>query len=169
MKRLLLIAFGLATLGLQAFGQRYAYVDTEYILGELETYKAAQEELDELSAKWQKTVEAKYAEIDRLWKAYQAEKILLSEEMRQKREQEIVDKEKEAKEYQKKKFGVEGELFQKRQELIKPIQDDVYDAIKYVAERGSYAVIFDKASSSNILYANPKYDKSDEVLRRVKD
>lgn len=147
-----------------AKAQKYAYVDTEYILQNIPDYKSAQGQIDNLSTQWQKEIEAKYAEIDKLYKAFQAEQILLTEEMKRKRENEIIAKEKEVKELQKARFGVDGELFKKRQELIKPIQDKVYNAIKALAEKGSYAVIFDKSSGASLLYTNPKFDKSDEIL-----
>ncbi|HEY1040927.1 MAG TPA: OmpH family outer membrane protein, partial [Bacteroidia bacterium] len=121
-------------------------------------------ELDRLSADWQKEIELKYAEIDKLYKAYQAEQILLTDEMKKKRENEIVNREAEAKELQKAKFGVDGELFKKRMELIKPIQDKVYNAVKAVADKAGLAVIFDKNSDLTILYSNPKFDKSEAVL-----
>jgi outer membrane protein len=147
-----------------SFAQKFAYVDTEYILGQIPEYKAAQAELDKTSIQWQKEIEAKYAEIDKMYKAYQAEQILLTEDMKKKRESDIVAKEKEAKELQKLRFGVDGELFKKRQELVKPIQDKVYNAIKAMAEKGAYSVIFDKSSDLTMLYTNSKLDKSDDVL-----
>lgn len=167
MIRFLILLFLLTTsaAGLQA--QRYAYVDTEYILSNLDAYKNAQKELDRVSQMWQKEIEERYESIDRLYKAYQAEKVLLTPDMRKEREDEIVRKEKEAKDLQRQRFGVEGDLFMKRQELIQPVQDDVYNAIKEVAQGGGFSVIFDKASQSNILYADPRYDKSDRVLTRL--
>lgn len=144
--------------------QKYAYVDTDYILNNIPEYKSAQQQVDNLSVQWQKEIEAKYAEIDKMYKAFQAEQILLTEEMKKKRENEIIVKEKEVKEIQKARFGVDGELFKKRQELVKPIQDKVYNAIKQLAEKGTYAVIFDKASGATLLYTNPKFDKSDDIL-----
>ncbi len=147
-----------------SFAQKVAYVDTEYILGQIPEYKAAQSELDKTSIQWQKEIEAKYAEIDKMYKAYQAEQILLTEEMKKKREADIVAKEKEAKDLQKQRFGVDGELFKKRQELVKPIQDKVYNAVKTVAEKGAYSIIFDKAGTLTMLYTTSKLDKSDDVL-----
>ena len=151
-------------ISLQVNGQKFAYVNSEYILENVSEYKAAQQKLDDLSAQWQKEIEAKYGEIDKLYKALQAELILLTDDMKKKRENEIAAREKEAKEYQKQKFGYEGELFKKKQELVKPIQDKVYNAIKKLAEDGAYAFIFDKSSDLIMLYANSKYDKSDDVL-----
>ena len=161
---LLLFLIGLSTF---SFAQKFAYVDTDYILKNIPENQTAQKQLDELSVKWQKQIEAKYAEIDRLYKAYQAEQILLNEDMKAKRENEIVRKEQEVKDFQKDKFGVEGVLFKKRQELVQPIQDQIYNAIKEIAEAGSYSVILDRAGQSNILYANTRYDKSDDVLKKL--
>ena len=144
--------------------QKIGYVDTEYILGQIPEYKAAQSELDKTSVQWQKEVEAKYTEIDKMYKAYQAEQILLTEEMKKKREADIVNKEKEAKDIQKQHFGVDGDLFKKRQELVKPIQDKVYNAVKSVAEKGGYSIIFDKSSDLTMLFTSAKLDKSDAVL-----
>jgi outer membrane protein len=148
--------------------QKYAYVDTEYILSKLEDYNSAQKQLDMISVQWQKEIEAKYEEIDKLYKAYQAEQILLTEDMRRKRENEIINKEKEAKELQKQRFGVDGDLFRKRQELVKPVQDKVYNAIQELAKKERLAVVFDKSGSLTMLYSDPKHDKSDAVLDLIK-
>jgi outer membrane protein len=147
-----------------ASAQKFCYVDTDYILAQSPAYQAAQTELNNLSIQWQKEVEAKFAEIDLMYKNFNQEKILMTDELRVKREAEIVQKEKEAKDFQKSKFGVDGELFKKRQELIKPIQDQVYTAVQTMATNGGYAIVFDKASDMTMLYTNPKYDKSDDVL-----
>jgi outer membrane protein len=147
--------------------QRYAYVDTDYILKNLESYQDAQKELDRISGQWQKEIEQRYEAIDRLYKAYQAEKVLLTEDMRKEREEEIVRQEEEAKSWQRQRFGVDGDLFRRREELIQPIQEEVFQAIKQVADGGGFSVIFDKAGQSNILYADPRYDKSDRVLSRL--
>jgi len=144
--------------------QKFAFVDTQYILDNLPEFTEAQAQLDELSAQWQQEVEAKFAEVDKMYKDYQAQSVLLPEDMKKKKEQEIVDKEKEAKNLQKLKFGKDGELFRKRQELVKPIQEKVYNAIQEVATANNYSVIFDKGGSLTMLYANPKYDVSDDVL-----
>jgi len=144
--------------------QKIGYVDTEYILNQIPEYKAAKAELDKTSGDWQKEIEAKYAEIDKLYKTYQAEQILLTDDLRKKRENEIVNKEKEAKDLQKQRFGTDGDLFKKRMELVKPIQDKVYNAVKTIAEKGGLAIVFDKASDMMMLYANTKYDKSDDIL-----
>ena len=120
--------------------------------------------LDNVSLTWQKDIEDKYAIIDKLYKAYQSEQVLLTEEMKKRRQDEINQKEKDVKDLQKQRFGYEGDLFKKKQELIKPIQDKIYNAIKKLATDQSYAVIFDKSSDLTMLYTNAKYDKSDEIL-----
>ena len=147
--------------------QRFAFVDTEYILLNIPAYKAAQDQIDELSKEWEQEIKQKYDEIEKLYKDYQAEKVLLTEEMRVKREEEIINKEKAVKELQQQYFGREGELFKKRQELIEPIQDQVYNAVKEIATEGNYAGIFDSSGSPSILFANPKNDVSDEVLTKL--
>ena len=147
--------------------QRYAFVDTEYILSRIPSYKAAQDQLDKMAEDWQTEIETSYAEIEKMYKDFQAEKVLLTEEMKVRREEEIVTRETEVKQLQQKYFGRDGNLFKKRQELIKPIQDDVYGAVKEIAAEGNFAVIFDTASGANMLYTDPKYDKSDDVLEKL--
>jgi outer membrane protein len=167
MKKIFSIVLLTALFSLSAMAQKFAFVDTDYILNNIPSYKAAQDQINKLSADWQKEVEAKYTEIDKLYKAYQSEKVLLSEEMKSKREDEIVKKEQEAKDLQKKYFGTEGSLYKKRQELVKPIQDEIYNAVKEISSEQGYAVIFDTAAGGGMLYTNPKNDKSDEVLQRL--
>ena len=164
MKKIILTLSILTATSIALFAQKIAYVDTEYILGQIPEYKSAQAELDKVSVQWQKEVETKYAEIDKMYKAYQAEQILLTEEMKKKREGDIIAKEKEAKDLQKQRFGVDGELFKKRQELVKPIQDKIYAAVKTISEKGGYSIMFDKASEITMLYTSAKLDKSDDVL-----
>ena len=164
MKKVVLAVGILLATALFSRAQKYAYIDSDYILANTPEYKSAQTQIDNISVQWQKEVEAKYAEIDKLYKAFQAEEVLLTDDMKKKRESEIVAKEKEAKDLQKQHFGVDGDLFKKRQELVKPIQDKIYNAVKAIAEKGTYAVIFDKSSDLSMLYASPKYDKSDDVL-----
>ena len=167
MKRLLFSGL-ILLLGVSfAYAQKYAFVDTEYILDRIPSYTAAQDKLDNMSNDWQKEIEALYAEVEKLYNDYQAERVLLNEEMKTQREEEIVTKETEAKDLQKTYFGREGMLFEKRQELIKPIQDEIYKAVKEIALAGNFAVIFDTSSGANMLYTNPKYDKSDDVLEKL--
>jgi len=164
MKKVILVAIVVLTTASVSFAQKMGYVDTDYILDKIPEYKAAQAEIDKTSADWQKEIEVKYGEIDKLYKIYQAESVLLTDDMRKKRENEIINKEKEVKELQKSRFGVDGELFKKRMELVKPIQDKVYSAVKHVAEKSGLAFIFDKAGQVALLYSNSKYDKSEDVL-----
>jgi outer membrane protein len=163
-----LITLAIALFSITAMqAQKFGYVDSKYILSHVPEYKQAQDEVNKLSSQWQKEIEVKYESVEKMEKAYQAEKILLTDEMRKKREADIEAKRQEAKEMQKQKFGVEGELFKKREELIKPIQDRIYEAIQQVAEQKSLMVIFDKANHSNLLYTNPKSDLSDQVLKKM--
>ncbi|MDR0713498.1 MAG: OmpH family outer membrane protein [Bacteroidales bacterium] len=167
MKKIVLITLWMGISALPAVAQKFAFVDTEYILGKIPAYKSAQGQIDKLSADWQKEIENQYAEIEKMFKNYQAEKVMLSDEMRKKREDEIVKKEQAVKELQKKYFGPEGELAKKQQDLVKPIQDEVYRAVKELAVEGGYAAIFDTASDASVLYASPKQDRSDEVLEKM--
>ncbi len=150
-----------------AAGQKYAFVDSEYIRKNIPAFTTAQEQLDGLSEQWEKEVADGYAVVEQMYKSYQNEAVLLSQDMKTKREETIIAKEQEIKELQNKYFGMEGELFKKREELVKPIQDEILKAIKDIAVEGNYAVIFDTAAGGNILFANPKYDISDQVLERL--
>jgi outer membrane protein len=165
------IAFIIATFfvmaGFTGYAQKFAYVDTEYILENVPEYNSAQTRIDALTVEWQKEIEAKFAEIETLYRTYQNEAMLLPEEMKRKREEEIVNKEREVKELQQKRFGQSGDLFKKREELIKPIQEKIYTALEEVANDGNYAVIFDKAGSVSMLYTNPRFDISEEVLTKM--
>jgi outer membrane protein len=155
----------LSSLGLMA--QKFAYVDTEYILQNIPSYNAAQEELNKASEEWEAEITLEYEAIEKMYKTYQSERVLLTDEMRKQREEEIVNAERTVKELQAKYFGPDGSLSKKRQELIKPIQDAIYKAVKELSAEGSYAVIFDTASGAAILYSNPRYDLSDEVLKKL--
>ncbi len=153
--------------GATAQAQKIAYVDTEYILGNIPEYKNAQTQLDDLSNKWQKEIETRFAEIDKLYKTYQADATMLPEEMKRKRENEIIAKEKDVKDLQKKRFGQSGDLFKKRQELIKPIQDKVYNAIEAISNQENIGIVFDKSTGATMIYTNNKYDISDIVLGKL--
>lgn len=166
MKKVVLIIQALA-LTCFAQAQRFGYVDTEYILDLMPEYKSAQKQLNQLSEDWQKEVEKKQQNIDKMYRDFQAEQVLLTEDLRKKREEEIKLKEKELRDYRNQKFGYEGELFKKRQELIKPIQDRVFDAIQKVAKQSALDFIFAKSGEFIMLYSNAKYDKSDEVLAEL--
>lgn len=150
-----------------ATAQKSGYVDTEYILQNIPEYQDAQNEIEDYSKQWQEEIEAKYGEVDQMYKAYQADAVLLPEDLRQRREQEIIDFEREIKDLQKKRFGSDGELFKKRQELIKPIQEKIFNAIEEIATKKNYGFIFDKAGGPVIMYVDAKYDISDEVLDQI--
>lgn len=168
MKKIILALTVLAFSVISSFSQKVAFVDTEYILSSIPTYESAQKQLEDLSKKLQVEVDDAYGEIEKMYKEYQTEKVFLSEEMKTKREEDIIAKEKLVKDLQKKYFGREGDLYKKRTELIKPLQDEIYNAIKELAIDGDYGVIFDSASGgASILYSDPKYDKSDEVLKKL--
>ena len=150
-----------------AFSQKYAFVDSEYIRKNIPAFAKAQEQLDKLSSQWEKEVADGYSIVEQMFKSYQSESVLLTQDMKTKREEAIIAKEKEMKELQNKYFGMEGELFKKREELVKPIQDEILKTIKEIAVEGGYAVSFDTASGGNILFANPKFDISDQVLEKL--
>ncbi len=167
MKKLSLIIGMVLLTSAMAVAQKYAFVDSEYIRKNIPAFTTAQEQLDKLSKQWEKEVADGYAVVEQMYKSYQNESPLLSQDMKTKREEDIINKEKEMKDLQNKYFGVEGELFKKRQELVKPVQDEILKAIKDIAVEGSYAVIFDSSTGGNILFANPKFDISDQVLEKL--
>lgn len=166
MRKILLSVMFLA-FGFGLSAQKYAFVDTEYILKNIPAFEAANEQLNQASAKWQKEIEAIYAEVETMYQNYQTESVFLSNEMKVKKEEEIVKKEKEARQLQARYFGQEGELGKKREALVKPIQDDIYNAIREMVEDEGYAAIFDKASGGVVLFSDPKYDKSDDILEKL--
>ena len=163
MRKILLI-LAVSFLATTTQAQKFAYVDTDYILNKIPEFNQAQDKLDALSADWQKEIENKYADVDQMYRSYQQEQVLLTDEMKVKREEAIIKKEKSAKDLQQKYFGPEGELYIKRQELIKPIQDKIYDAIQQLATNSKYAIVFDSSSDLIMLYKNNNLDKSDKVL-----
>lgn len=167
MKKILLTFSLVALCAVASFAQRFAYVDSEYILKHIPEYSSAQKQLEVLSQQWQKEVDDRFAEIDRLYKAYQADQVLLSEELRKRRENEIIEKEKQAKELQRTKFGFEGDLYKERIRLIQPIQDRVAKAVQAVAESQQLDMIFDKGSQLMMLYASTRLDKSNDVITRL--
>ena len=150
-----------------ASAQKFAMVDMEYIFKNVPAYEMANEQLNQLSQRWQKEVEAVGKEAETMYQNYLADKVFLTDEQIKKREEEIVAKEKSATELRYKYFGPEGELYQKRQTLLKPLQDDVYNAVKKVAEERGFQAIFDRASASDIVYASPRIDISNDVLAKL--
>jgi outer membrane protein len=167
MKKILLSAFIVATLAFTANAQRYAIIDTKYILDKIPDYKEAQKKLNEFSEQWQREIDGRQVELDQMYRNFEAEQVMLSEELRKKREDELFNKEKELRDLQKRRFGFEGDLFKKRQELVKPIQDKVYNAVQKLAVARQYDFILDKSEGITVIFADPKLDKSDDVLREL--
>ncbi len=164
MKKIIALLALVFTLGaVQA--QRYAVIDSKYILEKMPEYKEAQGKLDQFSQLWQQEIDAKQAALDKMYKDYDAEQIMLPDALKKKREDELYNKEKEMRDLQKRRFGFEGDLFKKRQELIKPIQDKVYTAIQKLAVEKSYDFILDKSEGITVIFADPKLDRSEDVLR----
>ncbi|MEC7646402.1 MAG: OmpH family outer membrane protein [Bacteroidota bacterium] len=162
-KTLLILAFNFLLFS-TAQAQKFAYVDTDYILNKIPEFKQAQDKLDDFSTDWQKEIENKYAAVEEMYRAYQQEQVLLTDEMRIKREETIIKKENDAKKLQQKYFGPQGDLYLKRQELIKPIQDKIHNAIQQLAANNKYQAVFDSSSDLIMLYKSNNLDKSDEVL-----
>lgn len=167
MKKLTIALIAIMACVFGASAQKFALIDMEYILKNIPAYEVANQQLDQLSQRWQKEVEAKNTEAETIYKNYQADMVFLTDDQKKKKEDEVVAKEKEATELRYKYFGPEGELYKKRQSLMKPIQDEIYNAIKKVSEERGYQVIFDRASSANIVYASPRIDISNEVLDKL--
>lgn len=167
MKKIIVLTMLVLATTFSGVAQKFAFVDSEYIRNNIPAFTAAQQQLDKLSEGWEKEVADGYAAVETMYKDYQAEVVLLSQDQKKKREESIITKEKEVKDLQNKYFGMEGELYKKREELVKPIQDEILKAIKEISVEGSYAVIFDTSTGSNILFANPKYDLSDQVLQKL--
>jgi outer membrane protein len=156
---------GMFSLQLQA--QRYAVIDTMYILGKLPEYAEAQKKLDAFSVQWQKEIDDKQFELDQLYRNFESEKVMLSEELLKKREDDIFNREKALRDLQKKRFGFEGDLFKKRQELIKPIQDKIYNAVQKLALDKQYDFILDKSEGITVIFVDPKLDKSEDIIKAL--
>lgn len=150
-----------------ASAQKYALIDMEYILRNVPAYEMANEQLNQVSQRWEKEVNNVSKEAETMFKNYQSDMVFLTDDQKKKREEEIVAKEKEATDLRYKYFGPEGELYKKRLSLVKPIQEDIYNAVKAVAEEKGYVTIFDRASSQSIVYASPRIDVSNEVLAKL--
>ncbi|MDI3318449.1 OmpH family outer membrane protein [Pinibacter soli] len=167
MKKLIFSALCILAVICTASAQRYAIVDTRYILEKIPDYTDAQKKLDDISAQWQKEIDTKQQALDKMYKDFDAEQVMLSDVLKKKREDEIFVKEKELRDLQRKRFGFEGDLFKKRQELVKPIQDKVYTAIQKLAVAKMYDFILDKSEGITVIFADPKLDKSEDVLREL--
>ena len=167
MKKLLILTVCLFILVSASNAQRYAVIDSKYILDKLPEYKNAQKLLDQFSEQWQQEIDQKQALMDKMYKDYDAERVMLTDVLQKKREDELYNKEKELRDLQKKRFGFEGDLFKKRQELIKPIQDRVYNAVQKLAVEKQYDFILDKSEGITVIFADPKLDKSADIIRNL--
>jgi outer membrane protein len=167
MKKILLLSLLCVAFSVCTFAQRYAVIDSKYILGKIPEYKDAQQKLDQFSQQWQQEIDKKSAALDKMYKDYDAEQVMLSDELKKKREDELFNNDKELKDLQRKRFGYEGDIFKKRQELIKPIQDRVYNAVQKLAAAKLYDFILDKSEGITVIFADPKLDKSDDVLKEL--
>jgi outer membrane protein len=166
-KKIIFSAVLLFTSTVYVSAQKIAIVDTKYILEKIPDYKDAQTKLDQTSELWQKEIDLKNTEVEKMYRDYEAEQVMLSDELKKKREDQLFNKEKELRDLQKKRFGFEGDLFKKRQELIKPVQDKVYNAIQKIAQQRGFDLILDKSEGITVIFADPKLDRSDDVLREL--
>jgi outer membrane protein len=153
------------SLGLNA--QKFAMVDMEYIMKNIPSYETANDQLNQISKKWQSEVDAQMQDVQKMYKNYQTELVFMSDDMKSKREEEIVKKEKDVQELKRKYFGPEGELFKKRQSLMKPIQDEVYTSVQEVCKEKDFDLVFDKSSAMSVIFTSPKLDISDLVLQKL--
>ncbi len=167
MKKYLFVALSLLFISLSGNAQRYAIIDTKYILDKMPEYKDADKKLAATSATWQKEIDDKQAELNTMYHNFDAEQYMLSDELKKKREDQLFNLEKEIRDLQKKRFGYDGDLFKERQKLVKPVQDKVYNAIQKVAVNRGYDFVLDKSEGITVIFADPKLDKSDEVLKEL--
>ena len=162
-KTLFLLIVTLMT-SISTYAQKFAYVDSDYILSKMPEFIQAEEKINDFSKEWQSEIESAYEEVEQMYRDYQSEQVLLTPEMKTKREEAIIEKEKSVQDLQQKYFGNNGDLYKKRQELIRPIQDRIFDAVQQLAASNKYSIIFDASSDLIMLYSNPELDKSDKVL-----
>lgn len=167
MKKIALVLSCIFLIAVAADAQRYAVIDSKYILDKIPEYKDAQKKLDQFSELWQQEIDQKQAAVDKMFKDYDAEQVMLPDNLKKKREDELYNKEKELRDLQRRRFGFEGDLFKKRQELIKPIQDKVYNAVQKLATDKQYDFILDKSEGITVIFADPKLDRSDDVLKNL--
>jgi outer membrane protein len=167
MKKPILILFALIVTAQFGFAQKFAYVDTEYILGKMPEYTSAQDEINRISEKWQADLEKKYAAIEQMYQSYTENEVIMPDDMKQERQDEIFKAEREAKEYREKKFGYSGELFQLQESKVQPLQDKVFNAVETIAKRKRVDMVFDKAGDVTWIYTNPIYDISNDVLEEL--
>jgi outer membrane protein len=167
MKKLLIAVISFVLIAATADAQKYAIIDTRYILDKLPDYKTAQKQLDDIAGEWQRDIDAQQNDLDKMYKAFEAEQVMLSDDLKKKREDQLFNKEKAVRDLQRKRFGFEGDLFKKRQELIKPIQDKVYNAVQRMAVQRGYDFVLDKSEGITIIFADPKLDKSEDILKEL--
>lgn len=167
MKKLLFLAFSFLLVTASVSAQRYAIIDTKYILDKMPEYKKADQQLTTIGAQWQKEIDDKQAQLTQMYRNFDAEQFMLSDELKKKREDQLFSMEKEIRELQKKRFGYEGDLFKERQKLVKPVQDKVYNAIQKMAVNRGYDFVLDKSEGITVIFADPKLDKSEEVLKEL--
>lgn len=167
MKKLIFSLCVMVLLAGTVSAQRYAIIDSKYILDKIPDYRDAQKRLDQFSELWQQEIDQRQTALDKMFKNYDAEQVMLPDDLKKKREDELFNKEKELRDLQKKRFGFEGDLFRKRQELIKPIQDKVYNAVQKLAVEKQYDFILDKSEGITVIFADPKLDRSEDVLRNL--
>lgn len=167
MKKFSTILTMMCMLALTAGAQKFALIDMEYILGKIPAYERANEQLNQLSKRWEAEIDAISKEAEALYKNYQSEALFLSDEQKKKKEEEIVEKEKQASELRRQYFGQDGEYYKKRESLMAPIQDEIYEAVKTISESKGYSVVIDRASAGSMIYASPKIDISNEVLQKM--
>ena len=167
MKKLLFIAISVMLISATASAQRYAIIDTKYILDKMPEYKDADKRLAQISEQWQKEIDDKQGQLNQMYRNYEAEQYMLSDDLKKKREDQLFNTEKEVRDLQKKRFGYEGDLFKERQKLVKPVQDKVYNAIQKMAVNRGYDFVLDKSEGITVIFADPKLEKSDDVLREL--
>ena len=167
MKKILLTLCAIVLCAMSASAQKYALIDMEYILKNIPAYEMANEQLNQVAKRWQKECEDLASEAETLYKNYQADMVFLTDEMKTQRAEEVKAKEEEVLELRRKYFGPEGELYKKRESLMKPIQDDIYNAVKKLSEERGYMMVIDRASSTEIIFASPKADVSNDVLAKL--
>ncbi|HEY1018428.1 MAG TPA: OmpH family outer membrane protein [Sediminibacterium sp.] len=167
MKKTFLLLIAFVGLAITSQAQRYAIIDTKYILSKIPEYRDADKKLQLVGEQWQKEIDDKQAQLDKMYKNYEAESFMLTDELKKKREDELFVREKEVRELQKRRFGYEGDLFKERQKLVKPVQDKVYNAVQKMAISKAYDFVLDKSEGITIIFADPKLDKSEDVLKEL--
>ncbi|MCH5600391.1 OmpH family outer membrane protein [Niabella ginsengisoli] len=168
MRKIFVLTLMLCLAATFSYAQKYAVIDTRYIFDKMPEFKQVQKQVDAQAATWQKDIDTKQAVLDKLYSDYEAEETMMSEDLKKQKEDELFNKEKELRDLQKKRFGFEGDLFKKRQELMEPLQKKVADAVNKLSKANGYDLVFDKSEGKSIIFADPKLDKSEDVLRELR-